>query len=416
MESEYIERFAQRQILRGLEASGAVVVEGPKACGKTFTSHRLAKSEVLLDQNIRLRIAGLDDPQILLNGETPRLIDEWHLVPEVWNAVRGEVDKRSAQSQFILTGSATPKDDETRHSGAGRFVRVQMMPMSLSELGVSSNKISLEKLWETDTILSSDNKNWNEELLAEWICRGGWPLNRNLSVEQAITRNIGYCRSVAAVDLITVDGVKRDPQKIEALMYSLGRNSACYVTNKTLEKDSANYGKSIDSKTLVSYIDALKRIWIYKEQEEWGQGLRSTAQVRKAPKRHLVDPSLAVAMIGASPDELQIDRETFGFLFESLVYRDLTIYSSMFDTNVRAYNDSEENEIDAILTKHGEWAAIEVKLSSNPNKIDEYSKKLLRIVSKFERSPKFVAIITGAGPSYTRNDGVHVICIADLTI
>jgi predicted AAA+ superfamily ATPase len=409
----YQERVIDAQLRRALKGAGAVVLEGPKACGKTTTASQLAASVVRLDRDRQAREVGLANPDALLAGDVPRLIDEWQLVPEVWNAVRGAVDDRRAPGQFILTGSATPADDQTRHSGAMRFLRLELRPMSLHESGESSGAACVSRLWQGETPPPSIERAELEQL-AEAAARGGWPGILDLDKETCLALNRSYLRSIAAGDIITVDGIRRDPQKVAALLGALGRNTGTYVTNRVLQTDSAEFGQLIDPTTIAAYLDALVRLWVLVPQHAWGGHLRSSAAARKAPKRHLVDPSLAVAAMEAEPADLLRDRAAFGQVFETLVFRDLSVYAQAADLSVRAFQDSKGNEIDAVLTKGTQWAGVEVKLSAIPEVVDAAAAKLLALAGRMTSEPQFLAIVTADGPTYTRPDGVHVIGITQL--
>jgi predicted AAA+ superfamily ATPase len=411
----YNSRLIEAQITRALGASGAVVISGPKACGKTSTGKQLSKSSVQLDVDFRLRALANENPQVVLDGNTPRQIDEWQLVPEIWNAVRSRVDEKGEAGHYLLTGSSTPPDDNIRHSGAGRFIWVNMMPMSLSESGEGTNRVSLEKLFEGGKIDAFTPHHNTEDHVVDAICRGGWPSNLTKSNEDAMYANKGYLDSVIRADIVTVDGVRRDPNKVGALLYSLARNDSSYASDRTLLRDTATFGAEIDTKTFRSYTDALKRIWILHDQLEWGEHLRTGKTLTKRPKRHLVDPSLAVAALGITPDEIVKDRNTFGILFESLTWRDVNVYAQNFGAQVMAYHDYDDNEIDIIVKKDVKWAALEVKLSSKPDNIDIYSNSLRIMTEKMNYAPEFCAVITATGPSYTRQDGVHIINLFDLT-
>ncbi|MDR2975368.1 MAG: DUF4143 domain-containing protein [Propionibacteriaceae bacterium] len=408
----YRPRIVDAQLARMLQAAGVVVVEGAKACGKTTTALKLASSSVRLDRDRAMRVAGLADPTVLLPGEIPRLIDEWQLVPQVWNAARSEVDDRRAPGQFIFTGSATPADDATRHSGAMRFIRIPMRPMSLAESGLGTSQVSLDHLWRGEAHVVSDR--FSTVDVADAICRGGWPSHENLDTQTCQDLNESYIRTVSSTDIVTVDGIRRDPRKVSALISALGRNSATYVTNRRLQTDSAQYGALIDPATIASYLDALIRLWIVAEQPAWGGHLRSSAAARKAPKRHLVDPSLAAAAMGADPHDLMRDHEAFGQLFESLVFRDMVTYSQASGLDVQAFQDGSGKEIDQVLVKGDRWAGVEVKLSQIPQVLDDAASGLINIARRMTSDPRFLAIVTADGTAYTRPDGVHVIPLAAL--
>lgn len=409
----YRPRLVDEQLARGLRSVGAVLLEGPKACGKTSTAQQQASSVVRLDASPQIRAAGEADPNLLLEGETPRLIDEWQLVPGVWNAVRYQVDERQADGQFILTGSATPADDLTRHTGAGRIARVQMAPMTLHEAGHGTGAVSLAGLF-AGARPSSMGSPANLRDIAELVCRGGWPANLRRNLADALNANRDYLRTIASADIITVDGLRRDPRKVTALLYSLARSNGTYVTDRTLLADVNGRGESLAPKTLASYLDALCRLWIAVEQPAWGQHLRSTAQVRKAPKRHLVDPSLAIAALGATPKALLADLEAFGQHFESLVFRDLSVYAQAMGASVHAYQDSSPAEIDAVVVRDDEWLGFEVKLGARPEVVDQAAAGLLRISKLMRTPPVGLAVVTATGASYRRPDGVDVISILDL--
>ncbi|MBO3089709.1 ATP-binding protein [Cellulomonas sp. zg-ZUI40] len=413
MPASYVPRLVDAQLSRALRAAGAVLLEGPKACGKTSTARRQAASDVRLDASPLIRAAGAADPRLLLDGPTPRLVDEWQLVPEVWNAVRYEVDERQADGQFILTGSATPADDVTRHTGAGRVARIRMAPMSLYEAGASDGAVSLEHLFG-GARPSSPGSSTDLAGVAELLCRGGWPGNLRRDLDDALQANRDYVTTIAAADVVTVDGVRRDPRKVADLIYALARNNGTYVTDKTLQADVTARGQTLAARTLASYMDALLRLWIAVEQTAWGQHLRSGAQLRKAPKRHLVDPSLAIAALGASPRSLLADPEAFGQHFESLVFRDLSIYAQAIGGSVHAYQESSGVELDAVVVRDDAWIGIEVKLSARPEIADAAARGLLALAGRMRRPPAALVIVTATGPSYRRPDGVDVVSVLDL--
>ncbi|MDR0945684.1 MAG: DUF4143 domain-containing protein [Bifidobacteriaceae bacterium] len=413
----YRTRVVDAQVTAALRRAGALVIEGPKACGKTWTALHHTASNARLDTSTQLRRAGLADPFVLLAGPTPRLIDEWQLVPDVWNAVRAEVDNRQADGQFILTGSSRPHEDQTRHSGAMRLTHLTMRPMTSLETGDSDGSVSLAATWRSEPVRAATpdvSPTAQTKAIAQAVCRGGWPPNLKRTTEDAMAANADYLRAIAGTDVQMLDGVKHDPRKMEALLFALARGSASYVTAKTLQADIVRFGQTAQPKTLQNYLDALARLWIYMEQPAWGGHLRSAAPARKAPKRHLVDPSLAAAALGADPDSLMTDREAFGQLFESLVFRDLTVYGQPEGLDVRAFQDAVGNEMDAVLVHGTQWAGIEVRLSPIPDVLDQAAAQLLRIAGRFTVDPRFLAIITGGGASYTRPDGVHVISALSL--
>lgn len=413
VEPTYRPRLVDAQLGRALRASGAVLLEGPKACGKTSTARQQAGSLVRLDASPQIRAAGAADPNLLLEGPTPRLIDEWQLVPDVWNAVRYQVDERQADGQFILTGSATPADDVTRHTGAGRVARIRMAPMSLHETGASDGSVSLRGLFDGDRP-SSAGADTDLTGVAELLCRGGWPAHLRRDLDDALQANRDYLATIAATDIITVDGVRRDPRKVAALIYALARSNGTYVTDKTLQADVNGRGETLAPRTLTSYLDALQRLWIAVDQTAWGQHLRSGAQLRKAPKRHLVDPSLAIAALGASPRSLVADPEAFGQHFESLVFRDLCVYAQAIGASVHAYQEGSGAELDAVVVRDDEWIGVEVKLSARPEIVDAAATGLQAIARRMRRPPAALAVVTATGPSYRRPDGVYVVSLLTL--
>ena len=288
-----------------------------------------------------------------------------------------------------------------------------MRPMTVSE-GLTSSRISLKALWDGEKVRASGSSQMSLEELVDHICVGGWPSHIGRSVDSAIEANRNYLRMIAGTDLVTLDGVRRDPRKVMALLFSLARNTATYVTNKTLHTDSADYGETIDPKTITTYLDALMRLWVLVEQPAWDGYLRSSVQGRKAPKRHLVDPSLAVAALGAQPSDLLEDTKTLGMLFESLAFRDLSVYGEAHGLDVRAYQDRYNNEMDAVLVMGSKWAGIEVKLTQSGAILDEAAAKLVGLAQRMPYKPCFLAIITGPGATYQRKDGVHVIPLSEL--
>jgi hypothetical protein len=407
----YLPRLADDQLSRALRSSGAVLLEGPKACGKTSTAGRQARSEVRLDANPPLRTAALADATLLLPGDTPRLIDEWQLVPDVWNVVRAEVDRRQADGQFILTGSATPADDATRHTGAMRFARVRMAPMSLFESQDSTGGTSLEAVLSGEKPSSAGSRSSLLDV-AGLLCRGGWPPNLRRELADAQSANRDYLRAMASTEL--PDEPHRNPTKVAALLRALARSVATYVSNTTLIRDVTTAGETMNPRTLTSYLDALTRLWVVVDQRAWGGHLRSSTPARKSPKRHLIDPSLAAAALGASPRALVSDPEAFGQLFESMVFRDVSVYAQAIGWEPYAYQDA-TSEIDVVLVRDESWAGLEVKLTGgNSRVLDAAAAGLLRAAGAMSTPPAALAVVTATGPSYRREDGVNVISITDL--
>ena len=414
---EYRPRVADAELQARLDATGAVVIDGPRGCGKTETARQAAVSEVRLDVDDEARAAGLLAPALLLEGDRPRLIDEWQLVPAIWNQVRREVDETGGRpGQFILTGSAVPTDDVTRHSGALRFSRLRMRPMSLVESGYSTGDISLRNLLDGAEPRAVDPGLTINDL-AERITVGGWPNLQDRTIDEAQIALRGYLDETRRVDLVRVDGVARDPENVARVLRSLARNVATGASARAIAADVGGVDGPIDHHTVLGYLAALSRIFVVEDLPAWSPGLRSRAILRGAPTRHFVDPSLAVAALGMTPDRLLRDVETLGLLFESLVVRDLRIYAQAMDASVFHYRDSTDLEADAIVERRdGGWAAFEVKLGQGA--IDRAAESLLRLAARVDPEkhgkPAVLGVITGWGYGYRRADGVAVIPIGAL--
>ena len=413
----YIKRLVEDELLAKMAASGAVLIKGPKSCGKTETAIQYAKSVLRMDRDPQVPVMMATNPQLLLEGETPRLIDEWQEQPEIWNYVRHEVDKRKSKGVFILTGSANPPENVRLHSGAGRFTVLQMNTMTWQELGYSSGTVKM-----SDLLLGADINYYEPaislESIIERICVGGWPTLINENYKNALNMNRGYIDLLCEVDMSQVSGVKRNPDKVRSLFRSLARNVATLVDNKTLEKDvKINESSELSRNTVSDYMDALSKLMILYEQPAFSPHIRSSASLRKSPKRHLCDPSLAVAALGLDKEALLKDIKYTGFLFESLATHELNVYAKTNDATVFHYNDSYGYEVDAIVQKrNGDYAAFEIKLGVGF--IDEAAKNLKKFVSNIDiekmETPKSLNIITGTGMSYRRPDGINVISLASL--
>jgi predicted AAA+ superfamily ATPase len=412
----YLPRIADRELAERLESSGAVLVEGPKACGKTETGRRFANSEVLLDVDEEARRAAEINPGLILRGEPPRLIDEWQVTPGIWNHVRREVDNRDEPGQFILAGSAQPTDDETRHTGAGRISRLRMRPMSLAELGTSSGEISLGALLGGERAEVADPELELQEI-AEALCRGGWPGFRQLEIGPALRGVRDYLNEVVRADLRSV-GPRHRPEKVMRLLQSLARNLSTNVAATTLAEDASESGDSVTSATVAEYLEALSRLFVIEDQPSWRPHLRSRYALRKAPKRHFVDPSLAVAALRADPHALMDDFSTFGLFFESMAIRDLRVYAQPLEAKVEHYRDSNGLEIDAIVNcLDGRWGAFEVKLGGE-TAIEAAARSLRKFAGQVDTSrsgePAVLAVLTAGGYGYARDDGVQVVPIGAL--
>lgn len=412
----YRPRIVDAELVARLSATGAVVIEGPKACGKTATARQVAASEVLLDVDANARQAIAVDPALVIDGETPRLIDEWQLEPEIWNHIRRTIDDRKQPGQFILTGSAVPADDITRHTGAGRITRLRMRPMTLFETDRSNGNISLARLLAGEPARSAE-PGLTVADLAEEIAIGGWPGVRDLTLDQSLRAVRDYLDEIRRVDVHRVDGTRRDPSKVGQLLRSLARNVATYAAATTLANDTGGADGPLKDDTVRAYLGALERLMIVEDQPAWAPHLRSKYVLRSAAKRHFVDPSLAVAALRATPERLLRDLNLFGFLFESLVIRDLRVYAQASDAHVLQYRDSNNLEVDAIVeTADGGWAAFEIKLG--PGQVDEGAASLSRFAKQIDTDicgePAALGVIVGTGYGYVRDDGIAVIPIGAL--
>ncbi len=411
----YINRIVEAELTSMLSASGAVLLKGPKSCGKTATAKQFSNSILEMDRDSQVPVIMATNPKLLLLGETPRLIDEWQVQPEIWNYVRHEVDDRNAKGQFILTGSANPTDDVKLHSGAGRFTVLQMDTMSWQELGYSTGMVKMSDLLQGSCSDYYD-KAVELDFIIDRILIGGWPGLLNESTLNAVKMNRGYVDLLCEVDMGRIAGVKRDPLKVRSLLRSVARNTATLVDNKTLEKDVKISDKNeISRNTISDYLDALSRLMILYEQPAFNPHIRSAASLRKSPKRHLCDPSLAIAALGLDKDALIKDIKYTGFLFESLATHELNVYAKANDATVFHYNDSYGLEVDAIVQKrNGDYAAFEIKLGVGY--VDEAVENLKKFAANIDSSkmelPKSLNIITGTGMSYRRPDGINVISLA----
>lgn len=418
---DYRPRLIDNIIDSYLEAFGAVCVEGPKWCGKTWTSSYHCKSEIMLgnpDGNFQNRQLAQMSPSLVLEGETPRLIDEWQEVPQLWDAVRYKVDQSGNKGQFILTGSATPNHKGILHSGAGRIAKLRMRPMSLFESGNSSGDISLKDICE-GRIEPKISGEVDLRKLINFIIRGGWPANQETTLKQAAYLPIQYIRAVLDDDVYRIDNVKRDKHKMELLLRSLARNEAKTVTNKKLKNDIKEIDdEDIDVETVSAYLDVFQRLFLTDNQKPFEAKLRSSIRIKQAEKRHLSDPSLAAALLNATPEMLLNDLNTLGFLFEALCERDLKIYAESFDAELYHYQDYNNNEMDAVIAMpDGKWCGFEIKLGAN--QIDMAAENLIKIKNEIKASggiaPDSLCVICGlSNAAYQRPDGVFVVPITAL--
>ena len=417
--ADYRPRIADAELSERLQSAGAVLIEGPKASGKTATARRVAASEVLLDVDEEARRAMAVHPRLVLDGPTPRLIDEWQVEPAIWNHVRRAVDlgHPGTRGRFILTGSAVPPDDLTRHTGAGRVSRLRLHTMTLLETGLGNGRAPLADLLR-GTFPGCDNPGPTLEDIAAQICRGGWPGELDLSMRACLRARRDYLDEICRVDISRADGVRRDPDNVRRVLRSLARNVATTVSTRTMAADAAGgNGRRMTPDTVGSYLAALGRLMIYDEQPAWSPHLRSRSILRQAPKRHLADPSLAAAALGASPERLLRDLTTFGTLFESLVWHELAVFARTCDATVHHYRDNTGLEVDALVeTRQGDWCAFEAKLGAG--QIDAAAATLLKLRDRIDPAksgrPSMLGVIVSTGYGYVRDDDVAVIPIGAL--
>ena len=421
--AKYKQRIADRILERKVLGKGAVLIEGPKWCGKTTTAKQLAKSVLDLgDSAVLKQSSGLIEisPKTLLDGDTPRLIDEWQALPPIWDSIRSEVDRRGEPSQFILTGSSVlPEADETVHSGTGRFATIKMRPMSLYESGESTGTVSLKDLFEGKSIEVHQNELDVEEI-AFLTCRGGWPWATIISKKVALDQAFDYVDSVIQRDIQRVDKVKRSAERAKLLLRSYARNISQQVSYGTIKKDMlSNDASTLDEDTVADYIKALKKLFVIEDLAAWNPNIRSKAAIRTSDTRHFVDPSIGTAILGLGPKDLINDLKSFGFFFEDMVVRDLRVYAEALDGELYHYRDSSGLECDTVLhRRNGSYALMEVKLGGEQN-IEDGAKSMLALAENIDTgkmpAPSFMAVIVGVGQyAYQRKDGVYVIPIGCL--
>lgn len=430
---KYLKRTADGFLSLQLASSGAVLIEGPKWCGKTTTAAQQAKSIISLqdpDMRDSYQATAAVKPSLLLAGDTPRLIDEWQEAPVLWDAVRAMVDKRNEFGQFIMTGSnsidSKKKKEYIKHSGSGRIAKMQMLPMSLYESMESNGRISLQDLFDVPELdidgITSDTT------IEDWIfaaCRGGWPASLKASFDKAklqIARN--YIRTVCDTDVSTIDGIERNEKIAKAILQSYARNISTLAKKSVIYKDVNEHLEGISDTTFDTYLNALQRLFVIQDIDAWSPAIRSASAIRRGSKREFVDPSIAVAALGLSPQALYTDLKTFGFLFECMAIRDLKAYSMSLGGSISYYHDRYDLEADAVLhLEDGRYALIEFKLGSK--EIEEgagHLKEIKRLVQEHNkvekqiklREPDLMMVITGGHMAYTRPDGVKVIPLACL--
>jgi predicted AAA+ superfamily ATPase len=418
---QYYPRIADKILDEALKSAGAVLIEGPKWCGKTWTAANKSMS-ILYMQDPDTRQSNVQaasvKPSLLLKGETPRLIDEWQVAPVLWDSVRHEVDMRGEEGQFILTGSATPIiNEDISHTGTGRISRIKMRPMSLFESNESTGEISLKKLFEQNHKIESISKLEIEEI-SKVIVRGGWPASVTSNPESASKRAQDYVDSIVQFDVSRIDGIEKNPNKMFALLRSISRNISTEANNSILLKDmEGGENESVSRPTIQTYINVLQRLFVIEDVEAWNPSIRSATPLRVSPKRQFVDPSIATAALGITHERLLSDFNTFGYLFESLCIRDLRVYSEALGGKVFHYRDKNGLECDAVVVlRDGRWGAIEIKLGSN--EFDKAANNLIKfsniIDSNKMSKPSFLMILTGSKLGYKRVDGVLVVPIGCL--
>ena len=420
---KYRKRIADDILARKLEGKGAVLIEGPKWCGKTTTAEQIAASILYMDepekkeQNI---VMSELNPKRLLKGAAPRLIDEWQIAPKLWDAIRFEVDHRGELGQFVLTGSAVPVDTkEITHSGTGRFTWLTMRPMCLFESGDSTGEVSLKDLF--DGALEIDGASELDiDRLAFLVCRGGWPQAVDMRDEIALDQAMDYYDAVVRSDINRADGVQKNTEKVRRLMRSYARNQGSQVANTMLAQDvSANDESSMSDETVASYINALRKIFVVEDMPAWNPNLRSKTAIRSSDTRYYVDPSIAAAALGIGPNDLINDLKTFGFLFETLCIRDLRVFADALNGEVYHYRDKDGQECDAVIhLKNGKYGLIEIKLGGD-KLIEEGAASLKNMEAKIDTDkmnvPSFLMVLIGIGDyAYRRQDGVYVVPIGCL--
>lgn len=414
MSKTYLKRVVDQKLSLYLQTFGAVLIEGPKWCGKTTTASIHAKSILKMQDPSQLknnlRIAD-SAPQLLIKGEFPRLIDEWQIAPVLWNTIRSHIDDEPASGQFILTGSTTPPHDPSMHTGTGRFGRLLMRPMSLFESLESTGDVSLKLLFE-GAHLNPCQSNLNIEQIAYLICRGGWPQSLNKSEDSASLMAREYVKAITNEDVNTPNGIVRDPVRVKSFLRAYSRNIQTLTKNTTLLEDMKANDVSIDAVTLYAYLNALQKIFVIEETPAWSPNIRSRTAIRTSNKKGVVDPSIAAAVLGQTKSSLLNDFELFGFLFESLCIRDLRIYADDIDGTISHYRDVYGLECDAVIhLNNGKYALIEIKLGGKEE--DVAAKHLNELESLLQSKgytlPQFKMIVTGGELGYLRKDGVMVV-------
>ncbi len=421
--STYKPRIVDKELKRKLAGIGAVLIEGPKWCGKTTTAEQQAATIIYMDEPLHmeqnLRMADIN-PKALLVGKSPILIDEWQLAPKLWDTIRFEVDHRNEEGLFILTGSAVPaKTDEIHHSGAGRFAWLTMRPMSLYESGESTGEVSLAALFDTPENIIGINKLTLDDM-AFLICRGGWPRATMLDGDIALDQVKYYYDAVTRADVSRVDGIRRNQERVKRLMRSYARHQGTPAPISTIAEDMRmNDEEASDIKTIAAYIEALKKIFVIEDSVAWNPNLRSKSAIRTSDTRYFIDPSIAVAALGIGPKDLIGDLNTMGLLFETLCVRDLRVFANALDGQVYHFRDKYGLECDAVVhLRNGKFGLVEIKLGGD-KLIEEGASTLKTLANKIDtnrmKSPAFLMVLTATGKfAYRREDGVYVVPIGCL--
>ena len=427
--NRYRPRIVDELLKRKLAGKGAVLIKGPKWCGKTTSAEQVAKSVLYMgdtatrDQHIRLASI---DPHLILDGPTPRLIDEWQVAPVLWDAVRYEVDHRQGHGHFILTGSVVVRDGldgepQIRHSGTGRIGRIVMRPMSLWESGDSNGMVSLAELFKTPESIAGKCE-YNLQDIAYLTCRGGWPDTLDMDRQVALDQAFDYVDAVAETDISAADNIQKNPEQVRRLLRSYARNQGTQAALTTLRDDmKANEATSFSEDSVCTYLKALNRIYVVEEMPAWNPNLRSKTAIRTSDNRYFVDPSIATAALGLGPNDLINDLKTFGLIFETLCVRDLRVFADALDGRVYHYRDKDKLECDAVVhLRNGSYGLIEIKLGGDDliNEGAESMKKLSRKIDTTKmKSPAFMMVLTAVGQyAFRRDDGVYVVpvgCLKD---
>lgn len=419
----YKDRIVDKILERKLKGKGAVLIEGPKWCGKTTTAEQISKSILYMsdpkNKEQNLSLADIN-PSLLLDGEVPRLIDEWQIAPKLWDAIRFEVDHRKNEGQFILTGSSVPaKMDEVTHTGTGRFARIKMRTMSLYESNDSNGSVSLKDLFENKNNIGGIN-NLSINHISFLCCRGGWPRSIFMEDEIALDQAFDYLDSVVNTDIREVDGVNRNPERARNLLRSYARNVGTQSSIDNIKNDIINHESySLDDDTIVSYLNSLKRIFVIEECPAWNTNLRSKTAIRTSNTKYFVDSSIGTAALGLGPNDLINDLNTFGFIFENLCVRDLRIYAESLDGSVYHYRDSSNLECDVVIhLRNGSYGLVEIKLGGD-KLINEGCENLRKLKDKIdydkEKEPSFMMVVTASDKyAYRREDGIYIVPIGCL--